>query len=90
MAGPASFPVVGFHEASRWGATRLLRREARALRAAGADVVVFRPDRDVQLAMGDDFMASANVEGIVQQAFFAAGAHAAQPSMRPRLELLRR
>ena len=77
MSGPSGGPVKDLYEASRWHACRLARREARALRAAGTQVVVFRPGPEEQEAMGDDFMSSATVPDIVQQSFLAAGAYAA-------------
>jgi NTE family protein len=90
MAGPSKGPYRGLYDASRWHAARLLRREVRALRRAGTEVVVFRPDQHVQDVMGDDLMSAANVEEIVQEAFFQAGASAAGPPLRERLAPLRR
>jgi NTE family protein len=85
MAGPSRGPHRGLYDASRWHAARLLRREVQALRKAGAEVVVFRPDEKVQRAMGDDFMSAANVEEIVQEAFFHAGDALTRSSVRERL-----
>lgn len=89
MSGPAR-PSGGIYAASRWHSGRLLRREVRALRGTGTRVVVFRPDAEVQEAMGDDFMSRAGVDQIVQQAFLSAGAYAARPEVRRRLAPLRR
>ncbi len=90
MSGPSGGVVKNLYEASRWHAGRLVRREARALRAGGTPVVVFRPGATEQEAMGDDFMSSDTVTDIVQQSFLAAGAHAASPGMRELLADLRR
>ena len=56
----------------------MARREVAALRASGTDVVVLRPDQEVQEAMGNDFMARDRVKEIVQQAFLSTGAYAAR------------
>jgi NTE family protein len=90
MAGPSKGPHRGLYDASRWHAARLLRREVRALRRSGTEVVVFRPDERVQQAMGDDFMSAARVEDIVQEAFFHTGASVARPPGRELLAPLRR
>lgn len=82
MSGPSGGPVKDLYEASRWHAGRLVRREAAALRAGGAHVVVFRPGPETQVVMGDDFMSSDMVTDVVQQSFLAAGEHAAQAALR--------
>jgi NTE family protein len=87
MSGPPG-RRTSVYDMSRRHATRLVRREVAALRAAGTAVVVFRPDPDTQAVMGDDFMAGARVEEIVQHAFLAAGTHAARPEVRTQLDLL--
>jgi NTE family protein len=89
MSGPSGGVVKDLYEGSRWHAGRLARREVRALRAAGTDVVVFRPGAEEQEAMGDDFMSDAHVTDIVQQSFLGAGAHAARPEIRALLAGLR-
>jgi NTE family protein len=85
MSGPSGGPTKDLYEASRWHATRLVRREAAALRATGTDVVVFRPGPEEQEAMGDDLMSSDTVVDVVQQSFLGAGAHAAQAHVRKQL-----
>jgi NTE family protein len=89
MAGPSKGPHRGLYDASRWHAARLLRREAQALRRAGAEVVDLSPDPRVQEAMGDDLMSAANVERIVQEAFFHAGAAITRSPLRERVAALR-
>lgn len=86
MSGPSGGVVKDLYEASRWHSGRLARREAAALRRRGTEVVVFRPGAAEQEVMGDDFMSSANVEDVVQQSFFGAGAHAAKSEVRRILE----
>jgi NTE family protein len=84
MSGPSGLPrdVYG---TTRWHAGRLVRREMRALRAKGTEVVVFRPGEEEQELMGNDFMAADRAHEIVQAAFLAGGAFAARPSVRARL-----
>jgi len=81
MSGPSGLPRDPYGT-SRWHAGRLLRREARALRAQGTDVVVFQPGAAEQQLMGNDFMSNAHVAEILQATFLAAGAHAATPEVR--------
>ncbi len=81
MSGPVG-PPTDLYGASRWHAARVARREVRALRASGAEVVVFRPGRNEQEVMGNDFMARHQVDQIVQQAFLGAGSYAARPKIR--------
>ncbi|MGZ4495799.1 MAG: patatin-like phospholipase family protein, partial [Nocardioides sp.] len=81
MSGPAG-PPTDVYEASRWHAARVARREVRALREAGAAVVVFRPGRFEQEVMGNDFMARDRVDEIVQQAFLGTGGFASRPEVR--------
>lgn len=59
-----------------------MRREARALRSRGTEVVVFEPGPVEQAILGNDFMSSARVSRIVRASFLAAGAHAATPDVR--------
>lgn len=87
MSGPVGVPT-DVYAASRWHASRVARREVEALRRRGARVVVFRPDRPEQEAMGNDFMARQRVDEIVQQAFLGAGARAATPATRDVLKEL--
>ena len=64
-------------------------REVEALRRNGTPVVVFRPGKAEQEAMGNDFMARDRVHEIVQQSFFGVGAQsAARPEMRSTLATL--
>ncbi|MGZ4443438.1 MAG: patatin-like phospholipase family protein [Nocardioidaceae bacterium] len=81
MSGPSRLPrdVYG---ASRLHAARIARREARALRAQGTSVVVFRPGDTVQRLMGNNFMSGEHLDQIVRESFLAAGAYAAQPEVR--------
>ena len=81
MSGPSGLPRDPYGT-TRWHAARLLRREARALRAQGTSVVVFQPGDAEQQLIGNDFMSSAHVAQIVQASFLAAGAHAATPEVR--------
>ncbi|HEX4976480.1 MAG TPA: patatin-like phospholipase family protein [Nocardioides sp.] len=90
MSGPSGVVPRDFWEGSRWHAARTARREIAALRAQGIPVVAFHPDREVQEAMGNDFMSRDTVEDIVQQAFLATGRHAAMPRVREALGVLRR
>lgn len=81
MSGPPG-PRRTVHAAGRRLAGRVLRREVRALEAAGTRTVVFRPGPAEQEVMGDDMLAGARVTEIVQQSFLAAGAAAAAPEIR--------
>jgi len=90
MSGPSGVVPRGLWEGSRWHAARVARREIAALRAQGTPVVAFHPDREVQEAMGNDFMSRDRVEEIVQQAFLATGRHAAMPRVHEALGVLRR
>ena len=81
MSGPVSFPT-DLYGVSRGHASRLARREVKALRESGAAVIVFRPGPAEQAAMGNDFMARDRVDQIVQQAFLGAGSYAARPEIR--------
>ena len=90
MAGPSKGLHRGLYDASRWHAARLLRRDVQALRRAGTEVVVFSPDQRVQRAMGDDLMSAANIEEIVQESFFHAGASVTRSPLSERLAPLRR
>jgi NTE family protein len=81
MSGPARLPT-DLYGASRWHAARVARREVRALRERGTAVVVFRPGRAEQEAIGNNFMARDRVDQIVQEAFLGAGSFAAKPEIR--------
>ena len=86
MSGPAGWHP-GFYNAARRHSARVLAREVKALEADGIRTVVFEPGADEQEAMGDDMMSRDRLNEIIQQSFFAAGAHAATP---PVSDLLRR
>jgi NTE family protein len=91
MSGPAPRLPTNLSEALRWHAARMVRREVAALRASGTPVIVFRPGRDEQAVMGDDFMSRERVDKIVQQAFLAAGRYAAaRPDIRDLVSGVRR
>ena len=81
MSGPARLPT-DLYGASRWHAARVARREVRALRESGTAVVVFRPGRVEQEAIGNNFMARDRVDQIVQEAFLGAGSFVAKPDIR--------
>jgi NTE family protein len=87
MSGPVG-ALKDIYAASRWQATRVVRREVQALRKSGVNVVVFRPSRAEQEVIGNDFMARGRVGQIVQESFLAAGAHAAKPEVRDLLRVL--
>jgi NTE family protein len=88
MSGPSGIVPTDLYSGSRWHAGRLARREIAALRRNGTPVVAFHPDRDVQAAMGNDFMARDRVDEIVQQAFLTTGVQASRPGRRHLLEQL--
>jgi NTE family protein len=81
MSGPATIPT-DLYGVSRAHAARIVRREAKALRGSGTEVVTFRPGRAELAAMGNDFMARDRVDLIVQEAFLGAGSYAARPKIR--------
>jgi len=80
MSGPAGSPL-NVYAASRRHAARLLRREVRALEAAGVRTVVFTPGPDEQEVMGDDMLSRHRLDEVIQQSFLAAGAHSARPEI---------
>lgn len=82
MSGPSGRLPRDPFSVARWHARRLVRREARALRARGTAVVVFEPGPVEQAILGNDFMSGARVSRIVRASFLAAGAHAATPDVR--------
>ncbi len=84
MSGPVGRPT-DVYAATRWHSARLARHEVEALRRSGTRVMVFRPDPEVQAAMGNDFMARDHVEEILQSSFLSAGAYAAEPGNRAKL-----
>jgi NTE family protein len=57
----------------------LLAREVRALEAEGIRTVVFAPGAAEQEVMGNDMLSRERLNEVIQQAFLAAGAHAAKP-----------
>ena len=80
MSGPAGWrPDI--HAAGRRHAARLLAREVRALEAEGVRTVVFAPGAAEQEVMGNDMLSRERLNEVIQQAFLAAGAHAAQPGV---------
>ena len=80
MSGPAGWrPDI--HAAGRRHSARLLAREVRALEAEGVRTVVFAPGPDEQEVMGNDMLSRERLPEIIQQAFLAAGAHAAEPEV---------
>jgi NTE family protein len=81
MSGPAALPH-DIYGASRWHSARLATREVRALRNNGTPVVVFRPGRAEQQAMGNDFLSAERVDRIVQESFIRTGAYAARAGLR--------
>jgi NTE family protein len=80
MSGPAG-AQLNVYAASRRHSARLLRREVRALEAAGIRTVVFAPGPAEQDVMGDDMMSRHRLDEVIQQSFLAAGAYAARPGV---------
>ena len=80
MSGPPGGPL-DVYAASRRHSARLLRREVRALEAAGVRTVVFSPDQAEQEAMGNDMMSRHRLDEVIQQSFLSAGAYAARPEV---------
>jgi NTE family protein len=80
MSGPAG-AQLNVYAASRRHSARLLRRERRALEAAGVRTVVFAPGPTEQEVMGDDMMSRHRLDEVIQQSFLAAGAYAARPGI---------
>lgn len=87
MSGPTGC-VPNVYAGSRWLASRTAAREVDALRRSGTPVVVFRPGKAEQAAMGNDLMARDRLHEVVQQSFFGAGAHAGRPEPRRTLAAL--
>lgn len=81
MSGPAGW-LADPYAAARWHAGRTLRREVGALRASGAQVVVFQPGPVEQEVIGNDLMARDRVDKIIQRSFLTAGAYAASTEVR--------
>lgn len=81
MSGPARVSP-DIYDASRRLAARLAAREVKALRSKGTPVVVFRPGRAEQEAMGNDFLSADRVDQIVQESFLASGEYAASSPLR--------
>jgi NTE family protein len=89
MSGPAGWrPDI--HAAGRRHSARLLAREVRALQAEGVRTVVFAPGADEQEVMGNDMLSRDRLPEIIQQAFLAAGAHAAEPEVAELIRLAAR
>ncbi len=89
MSGPAGWrPDI--HAAGRRHAARLLAREVKALEAEGVRTVVFAPGADEQQVMGNDMLSRERLPEIIQQAFLAAGAHAAEPDVAELIRLAAR
>ena len=86
MSGPAGW-LPDVHAAGRRHSARLLAREVRALEAEGIRTVVFAPGVAEQEVMGNDMLSRDRLNEVIQQAFLAAGAHAARPDVS---ELIRR
>ncbi len=80
MSGPAG-ARLNVYAASRRHSARLLRREVRALEAAGVRTAVFTPGPAEQEVMGDDMMSRHRLDEVIQQSFLAAGAYAARPGV---------
>jgi NTE family protein len=80
MSGPAGW-LPDIHAAGRRHASRLLAREIKALEAEGVRAVVFAPGADEQEVMGNDMLSRNRLPQVIQQAFLAAGAHAAEPDV---------
>jgi NTE family protein len=80
MSGSAAWRP-DFYAATRRHATRLLKREVAALRAAGIRTVVFEPGAVEQQVMGDDMMSRERLPEVIQQSFLGAGARAAEPEV---------
>jgi NTE family protein len=80
MSGPAG-AQLNIYAASRRHSATLLRREGRALEAAGVRTVVFAPGPAEQEVMGDDMMSQHRLDEVIQQSFLAAGAYAARPEV---------
>jgi NTE family protein len=80
MSGPAG-ARLDVYAASRRHSARLLRHEVRALQAAGVRTAVFAPGPAEQAVMGNDMMSRHRLDEVIQQSFFAAGAHAARPEV---------
>jgi NTE family protein len=86
MSGPPG-TRPDFYAATRRHSARLLQREVRALEAAGVRTVVFQPGPAEQAVMGDDMMSGHRLDEVIQQAFLAAGARAAEPDVADALRM---
>lgn len=80
MSGSAGWRP-DLYAAARRHATRLLRREVRALQAEGIRTVVFAPGVREQQVMGNDMMSRARLNEVIQESFLAAGRRAAEPEV---------
>lgn len=81
MSGPPG-PLPDLYAASRRHSARLLRREVRALEAAGTRTLVFSPGPAEQRVMGNDMMSRRRINEVIQRSFLDAGAYAARPEVR--------
>jgi NTE family protein len=85
MSGPAgSRPDI--YAAARLHSARKLRREVRALHAAGTQTLIFAPGPADQKVMGSDYMSGHRLTDVIQQSYSSTGAQAATPAVR---EILR-
>jgi NTE family protein len=85
MSGPAgSRPDI--YAAARLHAARRLKREVRALHAAGTQTLLFAPGPAEQAVMGNDYMSGRRLSDVIQQSYLAAGAQAATPAAREILQ----
>ena len=72
---------AGLNGLLRGHSRRHLRRELRALRAAGLRAVVFEPGPAEQAAMGDELLSRDHVDRVVHTAFLAVAARIDEPDL---------
>ncbi|MBV8462939.1 MAG: patatin-like phospholipase family protein [Acidimicrobiales bacterium] len=82
IVSPLSGIPWGFDRGLRRWAGRRLRREVRALRAAGTDVVYFEPSRATSRICGLNPMSRDRIDQVLLAAYLEAGRHIADPSIR--------
>jgi NTE family protein len=82
VVSPMSGGAGGIDRAFRRFAQGRVRREIEQLKQSGIAVVCFEPGPRSSRAMGFNPMATSALEQVLQEAFFEAGAHAAQPEFR--------
>ena len=86
MSGPpGSRPDL--YAALRRHSARVLRKEVHALEKVGIRTVVFSPGDKEQRVMGNDMMSGLQLDAVIREAFFAAGAHASEPDVSRLLRL---